>query len=163
MEKLRWLTGRGLELGRFDFLSNENILLTHYQLIKMNPKVIRIYLIIMGIIGIIMFAGLFLRSHKSSQKWIDMEITGQINDFVHIGKNVFIQLDTVWYSFSYNRFFDNFYPSECKLNKEKGTDHYYILCPDSETQVWSGSGGIVEDKIWLRRIEIALNKKKKNH
>jgi hypothetical protein len=52
MEKLRWWTGRGLGLGRFDFLSNENILLTHYQLIKMNPKVIRIYLIIMGIIGL---------------------------------------------------------------------------------------------------------------
>ena len=163
MERLHFLISRGLGLGRFEFLSNQNILLTHNQFIKMNPKVIRIYLIIMGTIGLIVFAGLFLRSHKSSQKWIDMEITGQINDFVHIGKNVFIQLDTAWYSFSYNRFFDNFNPNECKLNKEKGTDHYYILCPDSETQVWSVSGGIVENKIWLRRIEIALKKKKKNH
>ncbi|MBW6534306.1 MAG: hypothetical protein K0B11_04820 [Mariniphaga sp.] len=129
----------------------------------MNPKAIRIYLIILGIIGLIMFAGLFMRSHKSSQKWIDMEITGQINDFVHIGKDVFIQLDTTWYSFSYNRLFDSFIPNECTLSKNKGDDFYYIICPDSEMQVWSGSGGIVTDKIWLRRIEIALNKKKKNH
>ncbi|WP_372947181.1 hypothetical protein [Mariniphaga sp.] len=128
----------------------------------MNPKAIRIYLIIMGIIGLIMFAGLFLRSHKSSQKWIGMEIYGQMNDFVLIDKNVFILLDTVWYSFSYDRLFENFIINECRLSKEKGYDYYYILCPDSEIQVWSGSGGIVTDKIWLRRIEIALKKKKKN-
>jgi hypothetical protein len=130
----------------------------------MNPKAIRIYLIIMGIIGLIMFAGLFLRSHKSSQKWIDMEITGQINDFVHIGKDVFIEVDSLWIFVSYNYYYEKNNPNECNFVKNKGERYYSIYCKNNLSDITlSSKGGIVEDKIWLRRIEIALQKKKKNH
>lgn len=127
----------------------------------MNKKAIRIYLISMSVIGVIVFIGLFNRSNESSARWYNLEINGQINNFVHIGKNTFVQLDTFWFSVSYNPVFEKTNLLGCNFQKKREDNYYQIICSDSEMRIWSGSGGVVDDKIWLRRIDVALKKKER--
>ena len=124
----------------------------------MNKKIIRIYLIFLIIISAIIFVGLFDRSSKSSTRWYDLEINGHINNFVHIDKHTFIQLDTLWFSVNYSSVLEKINPIGCSFYKKREDNYYHIICSNSEKQIWSGSGGIVDDKIWLRRIEMALQK-----
>ncbi len=126
----------------------------------MNKKVIYIYLISFVTISVIIFMGLFNRSYKSSTQWINLEINGQINNFVHIDKNIFIQLDTFWFSVIYDPVYEKINPIGCSFDKRRKDNYYQIICSDSKMRIWSGSGEIVKDKIWLRRIDIALKKKK---
>ena len=127
----------------------------------MNKKVIRIYLISLTIISAIIFVGLFHRSSKSSGRWYNLEINGHINNFVHIDKHTFIQLDTFWFSVNYSSVFEKINPIGCSFHKKRNDNNYYIICSNSEMKIWSGSGGIVDDEIWLRRINIALKKKER--
>ncbi len=127
----------------------------------MNKKAIRIFLISLAIISAIVFVGLFDRSNKSSTRWYNLEINGQINNFVHIDKSTFIQLDTFWFSVNYSSVFEKINPLGCNFDKKREDNYYQIICSDSEMRIWSGSGGVVEDKIWLRRIDMALKKKER--
>ena len=122
-------------------------------------KTIHIYLVVLVIIGVFIFSGLFFRSNKISSKWNDLELNGQINEFVHIEKNIFFKLDTFWFGVLYDPIIEKRNPIGCKFEKESETYFYNIICPDTQIQVWSGSGGIVDDKILLRKIEMALQKK----
>lgn len=128
----------------------------------MNKKAIRIYLIISGIIGVIMFVGLFNRSNKSSAKWMDLEINGQIKNFVHIGKSIFIKIDSFYLEVLYNPYFEKNNPIGCNFIKIKGERYYSINCENNLSDITlSSKGGIVDDKIWLRRIDVALKKKER--
>lgn len=127
-----------------------------------NSKAIRIYLIIFGIISVIMFVGLFNRSNKSSAKWTDLKINGQIKNFVHIDKSIFIEIDSLWIFVSYNSYYEKNNPNDCEFIKNKGERYYSINCENNLSDITlSSKGGIVDDKIWLRRIDVALKKKKR--
>ena len=125
----------------------------------MKTKILHIYLSILIIISVFVFSGLFFRSNIVSNKWNALEINGQINEMVHIGKNIFFKLDTFWFAVLYNPSVYKENLIGCKFQKESKSDYYYIICPDTLLKVWSGGGAVVDDKILLRRIDMALQKK----
>src|SRR5690554_4998248 len=119
----------------------------------MYKKAIRIYLTITIIIGVLIFIGLFNKSNKSSAKWVNLEIYGQINNYIHIDKNIFIEVDSLWIFVSYNSYYNNNDPKGCRFAKNKGERYYSINCESDLFDVrLSSKGGIIKDKIWLRRI-----------
>jgi hypothetical protein len=129
---------------------------------KVEKKIYRIFMATIFTIGGIMFVILFLKSNSASSKWIEFEIQEKtIIEYVYIGKSVFIQLDTFWFSVSYNPVFKESNPIGCIFNKEKGGPYYNIICNETTMNIWTGSGGVVADKIWLRRIKMALEKDKR--
>jgi hypothetical protein len=110
-------------------------------------------------IAAMMFINLFIKSKNARIRWIEYEMQERtINDYVYIGKNVFVQLDTFWFSVIGNPVFEDLDPIGCIFSKEKGGAYYKISCKDTTINLWSGSGGFITDKIWLRRINMALDK-----
>src|SRR5690606_20306555 len=94
----------------------------------MNSRVINVYLFIAGIIGVIVFIGLFNRNDRHSAQWKELEINGQINDFVHIGKSIFLEIDSLYVEVLYNPYFEKNSPNGCNFTKNKGEEYYSIIC-----------------------------------
>jgi len=110
-------------------------------------------------IAAMMFINLFIKSKNARSSWIEYEMQDKtIINYVYLGKSVFIQFDTLWFSVSYNPVFEDIDPIGCIFSKEKGGPYYKISCKDTTINLWSGSGGFITDKIWLRRINMALDK-----
>lgn len=129
----------------------------------MNKKTIYIYLIILGAIAIVVFSGIIIRSKNSSIGWMNLQVEGHINKFVRIDKSIFIEVDSIWVEVLFNSYFENSNPIGCQFIKIKGERFYSINCKNNLYSITLGSnGGIVEDKIWLRRIRIAMEKKEKH-
>jgi hypothetical protein len=126
---------------------------------KIEKKIYWIFMAISMTIGVTFLVKFSINSKNARSLWIEYEIPEKtINNYIHIDKNIFVQLDTVWFSLSYNRLYESSDLIGCTFNKHRSTPFYYINCSDTSFHLFSRGGRVVTDKIWLRRINMALDK-----
>lgn len=66
---------------------------------KFEKKIYWIFMASIFSIAAIIFINHSINSKNARSSWIEYEMQERtINDYVYIGKNVFVQLDTFWFS-----------------------------------------------------------------